>query len=55
MSHLIPQPLKSKPVPFDHPDWSFELKYDGFRTAGIAKKYEARRIVDLILRTSLTK
>ena len=44
-----------KPVPFDHPDWIFELKYDGFRTACIAKKYEARRIVDLILRTSLTK
>ena len=26
-----PSPLKSKPVPFDHPDWIFELKYDGFR------------------------
>jgi bifunctional non-homologous end joining protein LigD len=30
MSHLIPQPLKSKLAPFDHPDWIFELKYDGF-------------------------
>jgi bifunctional non-homologous end joining protein LigD len=27
-----PQPLKSRPSPFDHPDWIFELKYDGFRT-----------------------
>jgi bifunctional non-homologous end joining protein LigD len=31
MPHLIPQPLRSKPAPFDHPDWIFELKYDGFR------------------------
>ena len=31
MSPLIPQLLKSKPAPFDHPDWIFELKYDGFR------------------------
>jgi bifunctional non-homologous end joining protein LigD len=23
-------PLK-RPSPFDHPDWIFELKYDGFR------------------------
>jgi hypothetical protein len=28
---FIPQPLRSKPVPFDHADWIFELKYDGFR------------------------
>ena len=31
MLHATPQPLKSKPAPFDHPDWIFELKYDGFR------------------------
>jgi ATP-dependent DNA ligase len=31
MPYLVPQPLKSKPAPFDHPDWIFELKYDGFR------------------------
>jgi bifunctional non-homologous end joining protein LigD len=24
-------PLARLPVPFDHPDWLFELKYDGFR------------------------
>lgn len=23
--------LARLPVPFDHPDWLFELKYDGFR------------------------
>ena len=26
-----PMPLSRKPVPFDHPDWVFALKYDGFR------------------------
>jgi bifunctional non-homologous end joining protein LigD len=28
---FIPQRLRSKPVPFDHPQWIFELKWDGFR------------------------
>jgi hypothetical protein len=23
-------PLSRKPTPFDHPEWIFELKYDGF-------------------------
>src|SRR6516162_386311 len=31
-----PMPLQSRPLPFDHPDWVFEHKYDGFRAlAGI--------------------
>ena len=25
------QPLRTRKAPFDHPDWIFELKYDGFR------------------------
>jgi bifunctional non-homologous end joining protein LigD len=28
---FISQPLRSKPVPFDHSDDLYELKYDGFR------------------------
>jgi bifunctional non-homologous end joining protein LigD len=28
---LFPQPLVRVAEPFDHPDWLFELKYDGFR------------------------
>jgi bifunctional non-homologous end joining protein LigD len=28
---FAPQPLRSVKTPFDHPDWIFELKYDGFR------------------------
>ena len=26
-----PMPLARLPEPFDHPDWLFEIKYDGFR------------------------
>jgi hypothetical protein len=26
-----PMPLARKPRPFNHPEWLFELKYDGFR------------------------
>jgi len=27
-----PMPLSRRPAPFDHPEWLFELKYDGFRS-----------------------
>jgi bifunctional non-homologous end joining protein LigD len=27
-----PMPLSRRPAPFDHPEWIFELKYDGFRS-----------------------
>jgi bifunctional non-homologous end joining protein LigD len=27
-----PMPLSRKRAPFDHPEWIFELKYDGFRS-----------------------
>jgi bifunctional non-homologous end joining protein LigD len=30
-----PMPLSRKPAPFDHPEWVFELKYDGFRSIAI--------------------
>src|SRR4051812_15745918 len=30
-----PMPLSRKLAPFDHPDWIFELKYDGFRSLAI--------------------
>ena len=26
-----PMPLSRHPRPFNHPEWLFELKYDGFR------------------------
>jgi bifunctional non-homologous end joining protein LigD len=30
-----PMPLSRKPAPVDHPEWVFELKYDGFRSLAI--------------------
>jgi bifunctional non-homologous end joining protein LigD len=30
-----PMPLSRRAVPFDHPDWIFELKYDGFRSLAV--------------------
>jgi bifunctional non-homologous end joining protein LigD len=27
-----PLPLRRRPEPFSHPDWLFEIKYDGFRS-----------------------
>src|SRR4051812_2731241 len=32
---FLPMPLSRKPAPFDHPEWSFELKYDGFQACAI--------------------
>ena len=28
---FLPLPLSCRLLPFDHPEWIFELKYDGFR------------------------
>src|ERR1700732_1235021 len=30
-----PMPLSRRPLPFDHPEWVFELKYDGFRSLAV--------------------
>jgi bifunctional non-homologous end joining protein LigD len=30
-----PMPLLRRPLPFDHPEWIFELKYDGFRSLAV--------------------
>ena len=30
-----PMPLSRRPLPFDHPEWIFELKYDGFRALAV--------------------
>ena len=30
-----PMPLLRRPLPFDHPEWIFELKYDGFRSLSV--------------------
>jgi ATP-dependent DNA ligase len=30
-----PMPLCRRPLPLDHPEWIFELKYDGFRSLAV--------------------
>jgi bifunctional non-homologous end joining protein LigD len=37
-----PQPLRSKPAPFDHPDFVFENKYDGFRALAVIENGRCR-------------
>jgi bifunctional non-homologous end joining protein LigD len=32
-------PLLRVPEPFDHPDWLFELKHDGFRALAVVDRY----------------
>jgi hypothetical protein len=44
MLYATPQPLKSEPAPFDHPDWIFELKYDRFRA--VAHVENGRSLMD---------
>jgi ATP-dependent DNA ligase len=31
LNRYTPMPLGRRREPFDHPDWIYELKYDGFR------------------------
>ena len=37
-------PLSRKPAPFDHPEWIFELKYDGFRSLAVIQDGRAELI-----------
>ena len=39
-----PMPLSRKPAPFDHPEWIFELKYDGFRSLAVIQNGRAELI-----------
>jgi len=39
---IIPMPLAERPQPFDHPDWLFELKYDGFRALAYLERGTVR-------------
>lgn len=43
---MIPraQPLLLAPAAFDHPDWLFELKHDGFRALAIVERYSCRLV-----------
>ena len=39
-----PMPLSRRPRPFNHPEWLFELKYDGFRALARIKRGECELI-----------
>jgi bifunctional non-homologous end joining protein LigD len=39
-----PMPLVRVPEPFDHPDWLFELKYDGFRALAYIDSHRCRLV-----------
>ncbi|MGH9515828.1 MAG: hypothetical protein ACRD3P_09160 [Terriglobales bacterium] len=44
MRLLQPMPLLKRPSPFDHPDWIFESKYDGFRALAVLRDGGAQLI-----------
>src|SRR5215831_12566450 len=44
LPRLRPMRLAQRPQPFDHPDWIFELKYDGFRSLAYIEDGECRLI-----------
>jgi len=37
MPFYQPMPLGRKAEPFDHSEWIFELKYDGFRALAVVE------------------
>jgi ATP-dependent DNA ligase len=41
---LEPMRLSRRPEPFDHPDWIFELKLDGFRALACLENVEGRLV-----------
>jgi len=39
---LSPMPLQRRSLPFDDPDWLFELKMDGFRALAVVEHGRAQ-------------
>jgi bifunctional non-homologous end joining protein LigD len=44
LPRLFHQPLRTRKAPFDHPEWIFELKYDGFRALAWIENHRCRLI-----------
>jgi ATP-dependent DNA ligase len=44
LSAFQPLPLQRRPEPFFHPDWVYEIKYDGFRALAYVERGEVRLI-----------
>jgi bifunctional non-homologous end joining protein LigD len=42
--HHGPMPLVRIPEPFDHPDWLFEVKHDGFRALAVIEGHTCRLV-----------
>src|ERR1700730_8831196 len=42
MQLIYHQPLRTRKAPFDHPDWFFKLKYDGFRALACIENRRCR-------------
>ena len=40
--HFQPMPLLKRAAPFDDPDWTYELKMDGFRALAIIEHGRAQ-------------
>ena len=40
--HFQPMPLQRRSLPFDDPDWLFELKYDGYRSLAVIEHGRAQ-------------
>jgi bifunctional non-homologous end joining protein LigD len=47
-----PMPLSRKPAPFDHPEWVFELKYDGFRSLAVIQNGRTELISATVIRST---
>jgi bifunctional non-homologous end joining protein LigD len=41
LPHITPLKLTRRHEPFDHPDWLFELKHDGFRAVAYISDYKS--------------
>jgi bifunctional non-homologous end joining protein LigD len=44
LPQFTPMPLQRRKTAFDHPDWLFELKYDGFRALAYAEATGCRLV-----------
>ena len=43
-AHLEPMRLARRPQPFDHPDWLYEIKFDGFRALAYVEGGKCRLV-----------
>src|SRR5947207_15906523 len=44
LRNVQPMRLLRRPVPFNHPDWIFEIKHDGFRALAYIESGDCRLV-----------